>query len=184
MHLYLIRHADAVPLGEHGISNDPDRPLTSQGQDQCRSLAEALTRQGVHLDRLVTSPYLRAHQTAEGLLEHLPGPHPELVVCDDLTPGSKRRRLTRFLRDLEAESVAIVGHNPDLSVYLAWLLGNKNVQIELAKAGVARVEFEGRVGKSTGTLAWMVTPDWYPQPGANAQPSALVRSREPEPEAE
>jgi phosphohistidine phosphatase len=180
MHLYLIRHAEAVPLGENGNNNDPDRPLTAQGHDQCRSLAEALMRQGVHLDRLVTSPYLRARQTAEGLLEHLPEPHPELVECDQLIPGSKRRRLTRFLRDLEAESIAIVGHNPDLSVYLAWLLGDKNVQIELAKAGVARIEFEGRLGKSVGTLTWMVTPDWYPQLTAGEQAAALVRSGESE----
>jgi phosphohistidine phosphatase len=182
MQLYLIRHADAIPLGDNGVTQDSDRPLTPEGRDQCRSLAEALAHLKVHLDKLVTSPYLRARETAEGLLDCLLEPRPDLVECEHLTPGSKRRRLSRFLRDLEGESLAIVGHNPDLSVYLAWLIGNKNAQLELAKAGVACVEFEGRIGKSAGTLTWMATPGWYPQPSPSEQKSGTAQSEDPEAE--
>ena len=160
MDLYIIRHAEAQPLGEGGIQEDAERPLTGEGQAQCERLAAALERQGVKLERIVTSPLLRARQTAEGLLKKLSAPWPELHTCDHLAPGGKRRKLTRFLRGLEAQSVAVVGHAPDINAYLAWLIGSKKAQIELAKAGVALVHFDEDADSGDGVLTWMVTPPW------------------------
>jgi phosphohistidine phosphatase len=160
MELYLIRHADAQPLGEGGIEDDAERPLTAVGQAQCRLLAAALQRQKVHLDKVVTSPLLRARQTAEGLSLHWTGTLPTQEVCDHLAPGGKRRKLTRFLRDLGAESVAVVGHMPDIGEYAAWLVGSRKAQVDLDKAGVARVHFDGKPGKGDGVLTWLITPDW------------------------
>jgi phosphohistidine phosphatase len=160
MNLYIIRHAEAQPLGEGGIEDDADRSLTTTGQAQCERLAAALQRQGVRLDRILTSPLLRARQTAEGLLQHLAGPRPELHICDHLAPGGKRRKLTRFLCGLGAQSVAIVGHMPDLGLYAGWLIGSRKAQIDLAKAGVACIHFEGAPEKGAGALIWMVTPQW------------------------
>ena len=160
MDLYIIRHADAQPLGEGGIEDDAERPLTSVGQGQCGPLAAALQRQGVQLERLVTSPLLRARQTAEGLLKHLAPPTPELHTCDHLAPGGKRRKLSRFLRGLGTSSVAVVGHMPDLNLYLAWLIGSKKAQVDLSKAGVACVHFDDELRKGAGVLTWLVTPHW------------------------
>ena len=160
MDLYIIRHADAQPLGEGGIENDGDRPLTAMGRAQCGPLAKALQGNGVVLERLVTSPLLRARQTAEEMLEHLSSPTPELHTCDHLAPGGKRRKLTRFLRGLGAQSVAIVGHMPDLGLYASWLIGSKKVQIDLAKAGAACIHFEDKPDKAEGVLTWLVTPQW------------------------
>jgi phosphohistidine phosphatase len=160
MELYLIRHADAQPLGEGGIRDDAERPLTPAGHRQCPPLAAALQRQGVHLERVVTSPLVRARQTAEGFLQHWAKPVPELQVCNALAPGGKRRKLTRFLRDLGADPVALVGHMPDLGAYAAWLIGSRKAQVELAKAGVARIQFEGKPDKGCGVLTWLITPEW------------------------
>jgi phosphohistidine phosphatase len=160
MDLYIIRHADAQPLGEGGIQNDEDRPLTAVGQAQCGPLASALLHQGVRLERIVTSPLLRARQTAEGLLKHLSAPAPELHTCDHLAPGGKRRKLTRFLSELGAETVALVGHMPDLNLYAGWLIGSKNTQIELAKAGAACIHLDDEPDKGAGVLTWLVTPEW------------------------
>ena len=160
MELYLIRHADAQPLGEGGIEDDAERPLTAAGQAQCRALASALQRQKAHLDKIVTSPLLRARQTAEGLALHWTGAAPAQEVCEYLAPGGRRRKLTRFLRNLGAESVALVGHMPDLNDYLGWLIGSKKAQVDLAKAGAAHVHFDGDPDKGDGVLAWLVTPDW------------------------
>src|SRR6185437_2095194 len=140
--------------------NAAERPLTAAGQAQCGALAAALQRQNVRLERVVTSPLLRARQTAEGLLKHLPSPTPTLHTCDHLAPDGKRRKLTRFLRGLGVPSVAIVGHMPDLSTYIAWLIGGKKAQIELAKAGVACIHFEDEPDKGDGVLTWLVTPQW------------------------
>jgi phosphohistidine phosphatase len=160
MDLYIIRHAEALPLGADGIEDDADRPLTPAGQARSGPLAAALQRQVVRLDRIVTSPLLRARQTAEGLLQELSAPKPELHICDHLAPGGKRRKLTRFLCGLGAESVAIVGHMPDLGEYAGWLIGSRKAQIDLAKAGVACIHFEDEPDKGAGALAWMVTPQW------------------------
>jgi phosphohistidine phosphatase len=160
MDLYLIRHADAQPLGEGGIQDDAERPLTTEGHKQCGPLAAALQRQGVRLEAIVTSPLLRARQTAEGLRKGLTAPVPELHTCDHLAPGGKRRKLTRFLRGLGVPSVAIVGHQPDLNLYAGWLIGARAAQIELAKAGVACIHFEDDPDKGDGVLTWMVTPQW------------------------
>ena len=66
----------------------------------------------------------------------------------------------RFLRELGPGTQGIVGHEPHLSVYTAWLIGGKAAQLAYAKGGVARLEFNNRLGKGRGTLTWLVTPDW------------------------
>lgn len=161
MELYLIRHADAVDLVTSGLTDDAERPLSDAGRAQCAPLAAALQRHDIHLARVAASPLLRARQTAEGLLSHWVPRVPELQVCDELAPGGKRRKLTRFVRDLGADVVALVGHMPDLAVYAAWLIGSKRGQVEMAKAGIARIDFEDRPGKGRGVLSWLVTPEWY-----------------------
>ncbi len=160
MDLYIIRHAEAQPLGVDGIEEDADRPLTAAGHASSGPLAAALQRQRVHLDRIVTSPLLRARQTAEDLLKELGAPKPELHICDHLAPKGKRRKLTRFLCGLGAQSVAIVGHMPDLAEYAGWLIGSRKAQLDLAKAGVACIHFEDEPDKGAGALIWMVTPQW------------------------
>src|SRR5262249_29784833 len=104
MDLYLIRHAEAVALGEQGIADDADRPLTEAGVKEARALGRELRRRGMTLDKLVTSPLLRAKQTADGILKDWPEP-PDLVECEDLAlDADKFSRLGRFLRDLGVEN--------------------------------------------------------------------------------
>jgi phosphohistidine phosphatase len=161
MDLYLIRHADALPLGAANTSSDAERPLSVTGQEQARAVAEGLHRRGVRLNYLIASPLVRAQQTAEGILRHWgDGPVPELRVCEDLAPDGKRKRLTRFLGSLNGEAIALVGHQPDLGEYGGWLLGHRKIPLDLAKAGVALIRCEDGAGKGRGTLVWMVTPDW------------------------
>jgi phosphohistidine phosphatase len=160
MDLYLIRHAKAQPLGEGGIVEDEARPLTDAGRSQCEALATALQRRSVHVGRVLTSPLLRARQTAEAVLHHWPAPVPHLEVSELLAPGFKPRRLTRVLADLEESAVGLVGHMPDLAVYAAWLIGSKKAQIDLDKAGVARIVCEKGIDKGEGVLTWLITPEW------------------------
>jgi phosphohistidine phosphatase len=160
MELFLIRHADAAPPGEEGVQDDAERPLTAAGRDRCKTLANALQRIGVRLDCVATSPLLRARQTAEELLAHWPAPLPDLDQCAALAPGAKPRKLARYLWKKAAGSVALVGHMPDLAEYAAWLIGSKKAQLELAKAGAARIACDKLPAKGSGTLTWLVTPDW------------------------
>jgi phosphohistidine phosphatase len=159
MDLYLIRHAEAVQREDSG-TDDEARPLTPAGEEQARAVGHGLRRRGVRLNLLVTSPLLRARQTAEGLLLDWPEPAPELQVSDELAPNARRKKLAKFLMAQEAEAIGLVGHMPDLGEFAAWLLGSKKVHLGLAKAGVALVRCDGSPIKGNGSLIWMVTPEW------------------------
>jgi phosphohistidine phosphatase len=160
MDIYLIRHADAVPLGEQGIKKDADRPLTERGKAQSKVLAVGLQRRGIRPGLLLTSPLLRAKQTADELLRHW-DPKPELRICEELLPGCKRAKLARYLEEWHGDSVALVGHQPDLGEFAAWLIGGKKANIDFAKAGAAHIVCEKDPDKGTGSLLWLVTPDWF-----------------------
>jgi phosphohistidine phosphatase len=160
MDLYLIRHAEAVQREDSG-TDDEERPLTPAGEDQAKALGSGLRRRDVQLNMLLTSPLVRARQTAEGLLQAWPAPVPQLQVIDELAPNVRRKKLAKFLMALEAESVGLVGHMPDLGEFAAWLLGSRKVHMGLAKAGVALVRCDGSPIKGNGTLIWMVTPEWF-----------------------
>jgi phosphohistidine phosphatase len=160
MELYLIRHAEAAPAGENGVS-DEDRPLTACGEAQAAALAKALRSHGVELRLLLTSPLLRARQTAEELLRQWPEPRPDFRVYQELTLGGKRRRLLRALREQGADKVAVVGHEPELGVLAAYLLGSKKLHITLDKAAVAFLHCNAGLQKGDGQLVWLLTPSWY-----------------------
>jgi phosphohistidine phosphatase len=160
MDLYLIRHGDAVRLGEQGIDQDAERPLTEEGEAQARAVAAGLQKRGVTLGRVFTSPLRRARQTAEGMLRQWSSPGPELVVCEELAPGGRHKPLARLLRNCGQDRVALVGHQPDLSEHAAWLIGSKKAQLEFAKGGVAYLAFGNGPRKGGGSLIWLVTPQW------------------------
>jgi len=158
--LYLIRHADAVPLGEQGITEDADRPLTDEGQAQARSVAAALRKHDVSLKLIVTSPLRRARQTADAMLRDWPAPLPELLVSDELAPGGKRRKLARFLNTWSVDAAALVGHQPGIDELAGWLIGSRKASLCLAKAAVARICCASEIEKGCGTLTWLVPPEW------------------------
>ena len=160
MDLYVIRHADAVALGERNVIQDEDRPLSEVGEAQAKAVGSALEAMGIHPGLIVTSPLVRARQTADGILQQLTRERPAVQEAKEMAPGVKPKRLARFLRDLKAEAVALVGHQPDLGEWTAWLIGSKKAHIDLAKAGIALIHCPEGPKKGAGTLVWLVTPDW------------------------
>jgi phosphohistidine phosphatase len=161
--LFLIRHAQAASLMEAGVIEDANRPLTEAGKIQAKELATCFQRRKIQPSVLVTSPLLRARETAEHIVKDWHGA-PDIRICEELAPGGKRRRLARFLRDLGAECAALVGHQPDLGEFAGWLIGSKKVQIDIPKAGVAFIRCEDLPAKGEGTLEWLIGPEWF---GAN-----------------
>ena len=159
MDVYVIRHADAVPVGERGISDDEQRPLSGVGLEQAKTLGTVLQKKGITLGGVVSSPLLRARQTAEAVVKAWTPP-PELMICDELAPGGRPKRIAKFLRNRDLEKVAVVGHEPDLGEFAGWLIGDKKVHIDLAKGGVAYISCDGEPRKGSGTLIWLVSGDW------------------------
>ena len=84
-----------------------------------------------------------------------------LETCDDLAPGGKSRKLSKVVLKSGGEKVGLIGHMPHLDNYAAWLLGEKRIQIDIAKAGVVLLTCGEAPGKGLAALQWAVTPDWY-----------------------
>ena len=160
MDLYVIRHADALALGERGITSDSDRPLSGKGETQAAAVGKMLQRRGIELDKLVASPYLRAQQTAQIVLQQLK-PAPELLTTETLEPDAKPRKLAKYLQALNSKTVGLVGHLPHVAVWTSWLIGSKKAQVDFAKAGVAHLVCGEAPDKGEGALHWLVTTEWF-----------------------
>ena len=151
MDLILIRHAEAESADGKA---DSDRELTVHGHQQAARLAEALAKR-FRPAVVVSSPYIRAVQTAAALAPGLSLAETELLIPE----ADRFKKLTAWLTDRGDGPVAAVGHNPSLSYYLAWLLGAEDVAVPMEKAAAAAVRLD-RAGKGGGKLVWFVTPDW------------------------
>ena len=157
MKLLLVRHAEAVDIGG-AIRSDADRHLTARGLATATKLAHALQNR-VQLDAVVTSPFARARQTAEPLLA-LAAAGTELVFCPDLVPMCQDPdAVAEKLTDLGVRTAAVVGHLPDLGVLAGWLVGGGAVDFDRGSAALIHVD--GRVSQGSGSLRWLVNPDWY-----------------------
>lgn len=154
MRLYLIRHGESEEVAREG--GDAGRRLTHEGRRDFAEEVAGLARLGVSLTQILTSPLVRARQTAEILHGELPGPAPEAWPM--LAPGADLEAVLDRL-DPSEEAVALVGHEPCLGrlVSLA-IAGRESDGTPLRKGGVARIDFAGRPRPGAGRLAWLATP--------------------------
>jgi|SRR6516225_491980 phosphohistidine phosphatase len=156
MYIYFLRHANAgVPKAN--AAKDEKRPLDERGIKQGHDVGRALAAMNVTLDVIVSSPLLRALQTAEIVAREMR--HRSKVVTDAaLRPGASYEEFQQLLdRHSRTEAIMVVGHNPNLSQFLNKLLpgGNGATPIELKKGSIAKVEKEGR---NPAILKWYMTP--------------------------
>ena len=101
---------------------------------------------------------MRARETADALVPELPEPRPEIDVFDEIGGEMRPKRVARYLEKLDLPAVAVVGHEPTLGRFLAWLIGSKKTRLEFDKAGVAWVTCES-LEKGGGVLQWLIAPD-------------------------
>ncbi len=158
MEIYVIRHADAVPQGEQGIVHDEDRPLTDVGRAQAQQVANFFLKRSLGLDRVVVSPLVRSRQSAEPILQTLG--ISDVVTCEHASPNGEPKRLAKFLKKLGSGRVALVSHLPFVAVFSGWLMGNKRAQLDFQKGAVALISTGPDVDKATGTLQWLLQPEF------------------------
>ncbi len=158
MRLLLVRHAEAVPLAGDGISSDFHRPLTPTGQMQATALGESLKARQIFPSVIVTSPLVRAIETAELLVKALT-PGKEFLVTERLASGElKPRKLSKLIGEFDGTPL-LIGHMPDLSEYAGWLIGGG--QVDFDKAAVACIHCRHEVAKGAGVLEWLIPPAWF-----------------------
>jgi phosphohistidine phosphatase len=160
MNLYLLRHGIAVEPGTAGYESDSARPLTAKGKDRLRAAARAMKQLDLSFDRILSSPYLRAKQTA-GIIAKDLKQRKKLAFSDDLAPGGNPQLLIKELNQLrpEPESVLLVGHEPYLGKLIALLAaGNTSLEIDFKKGGVCKLEAESLWYGRCAKLVWLLTP--------------------------
>ena len=155
MELWLVRHAVAADRDEFD-GPDAERPLTEKGRRRFRAFCEWLAGETPMPQVVVTSPLLRAVETAALLARESGLKKSEIVSTDRLAPGADLQALLGFVRDQPAELVALVGHEPDFSHYLAGIIGGG--EFAFGKGFVAAIDFPSAPAVGTGRLRWFVGP--------------------------
>ena len=157
--LYIMRHGIAVSRAAIGIGDDAKRPLTPDGKKKMQEIAEGLAKLGVEIDWIVTSPLVRAAETAGIVADSREGNVP-MDFCDALRPGGSAEVLIAFLaKHPHRKRVMVVGHEPELSELAARLIGaGRNVRLAFKKGGCCLIRFDEFPPKSPGELVWWLTP--------------------------
>lgn len=154
MRCFFLRHGLAAePQDWQG--SDFDRPLTETGRKRMAREGETIARLGLDLDVIVTSPLVRARETATILAKALK--LQDRVIEDDrLGPGFDLARLQSVLHDHpKASAILLVGHEPGMSETVGRLTGGS--AIDFKKGALARVDMAGDPAPR-GTLVWLVPP--------------------------
>lgn len=156
MEILLLRHgiaADARP-GQP----DAERPLTGEGKQKLRALFRRLHKAGVRPALILTSPYLRARQTADIAREML-APGAMIVPARALAPGSAPQDAWDEIRLYANQpSVLCSSHEPLCSQLAGFLLGAPELAVDFKKGALMRIDVETASQRPRGTLRWLVSP--------------------------
>jgi phosphohistidine phosphatase len=154
--VFLIRHGLAEERGD-AWPDDAKRPLTDDGMSRMRKSVRGLSRLGVSFDLVLTSPLVRAKQTAEIAAAGV-SPRPSIVTTDALSPDGS---FAAVIADLEKHArkmrIALVGHEPGIGELAARLIGSRHA-IEFKKGAVCRIDLETLPPSGPGDLRWLLTP--------------------------
>jgi phosphohistidine phosphatase len=153
MEIYFLRHAEAMKsVG----SNDAERPLSEAGVAQMEKEASSIARLGLRPDLVISSPLVRARQTAEIVARTL-RLREATRVDDRLAPGFGPEELALILREHgTCAALMLVGHEPDFSRTISACTGGGRVECQ--KGSLARVGFE-RLPVMEGVLAMLLPPE-------------------------
>lgn len=153
MHLYILRHGDAV---DSSFYQDPDRPLSDLGKRQIQSVAHFFETARIKPDLILASPLVRAQQSCGIIME-------KLGVKDSLTtqlliPGSSLRDLMKEINSHSVDTMLLVGHEPQLSGLISVLTGgDEQFRLEMKKASLACLDVPQPVKKGHAVLNWLLS---------------------------
>jgi phosphohistidine phosphatase len=160
MNLYILRHGNAEERGVALSSHDRDRALTPEGRKRTLRLARALGALGISFDLILSSPYVRARETAAIVAQTLKAER-RLVLTPHLTPGGNHRKLVDQLHGgtEKLTSVLLVGHEPDLSGLISVLLtGEQSPLVTMKKGGLCRLTVDALRYGRCASLEWLLPP--------------------------
>ena len=160
MDLYILRHAIAVERGTPGYKDDSLRPLTEKGMKKMRWIAEGMLSLDLSLDGILSSPFVRARQTAE-IVAELFHEEKKLKFTPHLETGGDPKKLIEVINeqyDSDA-AVMVVGHEPYLSGLVSMLVaGTGAMALVLKKGGLCKLDVPVLHYGQCATLQWLLAP--------------------------
>jgi phosphohistidine phosphatase len=156
MELYIFRHG----IAEDARPGDADanRALTGEGREKVAQVVKLARRAGAQPSLILSSPYLRAIQTAQIAVEGF-GYKGDLVKTEALVPHGSVEGVWTVLREHRDESATLLaGHEPLLSQLVGYLLASPGLRVEMKKAALVRIDVATFGVSPRGTLRWMITP--------------------------
>ena len=160
MKLYLLRHAIAEDPDPGKYPDDSQRPLTRGGHEKMMKIALALHKLDKRIDLILSSPFLRACQTAEIAQKYLHLNKDRLVLIDQLAPlGAPSDLIAEIQAKYMFESLLLVGHEPDLSRLISMLIsGDTTLSITMKKGGICCLSVDELVAGKCATMEWLINP--------------------------
>lgn len=159
MNLYIVRHAIAVQRGTPGYDDDSQRPLTDAGIKKMQKIAKGLHQLGIDFDVILSSPYVRARDTAKILAKEFKFVD-ELAFTDNLVPpGNFDQLIDEIIEKYNVDSLAVVGHEPVLSEFISYLsTGGTGLALTMKKGGVCCLTTGDLAREHLATIVWLLTP--------------------------
>ncbi len=160
MDLLIVRHAIAFDRNPRRWRDDGDRPLSPEGMVRARKAAAGLKQIADRPQCVLSSPLVRARQTATILAEF--ASWPKALECAALAPDEPPEEIFSILANHKEKVIAVVGHQPGLGRLLAACLpaqvrGGVNPEaFELKKMGAALISFPKAARAGTGALQWLL----------------------------
>jgi phosphohistidine phosphatase len=156
MLVYLFRHGIAIDREAPDCPPDFDRYLTDKGKTRTRAAAAGLRVLGAIPQAILSSPYVRARETAEIAAEELGLDAKDVGLTESLVPEAGPQRVLREVLTRDDEAVLCAGHAPNLDLVLAEAVGHELAPFtDLKKAGAACIELDE---DRTGRLLWLMPP--------------------------
>lgn len=160
MNVLVIRHAIAEDRRRFAKTGQDDglRPLTARGRRKMREAVSGLRRTAPEIHLLATSPLTRAAQTAELIVGAYRGI--KTVELPQLAPDKPVRGVLKWLQDQRFDAtVALVGHEPQLGLFVSWMLtGLEESFVELKKGAACMLSMEEYVKAGRARLLWSLKP--------------------------
>jgi phosphohistidine phosphatase len=169
MNLYIIRHAIAVEAGAPGYEDDSQRPLTGKGRKKMEQVAQGLKKLDAEIDVMLTSPYVRAADTAKIVRKVFGLSKDQMVATEYLMPTGYADQLINLINEKYASvaNLALVGHEPYLGNLISVLVaGDPDVAFDLKKGGVCLLTAEALQYGKCATLEWFLAPIQLAELGA------------------
>jgi phosphohistidine phosphatase len=160
MELYVLRHAIAVERGTRGYKDDGKRPLTEEGAMKMRRIAEGMRALDLSFEAILSSPFIRARQTAEIVAEYFDAKK-QLTFTPHLEVGGDPEELIMSIDEQYRSDAGImlVGHEPYLSSLISMLIaGRKDISITMKKGGLSKLRVSKLLYGQCASLEWLLTP--------------------------